>query len=286
MTRSSTDREQLVSELMLDSGMPGDPLLKAALESIAGLAALPAPAPRGDHAALLAAPSAAPDGGTNPAVDELAKRRRLKGRSAVLASAVVAAMGLGVGSVAASGGFPQSPPEFVSTLIAGWGPQGNPAPASLVPAAPAPDAPRVTTVPAPADPPAAATGTPQAAAPAAARDSAAPVQVPGPASTEKATGQDAKEATEAKEKAAAAKKVAAAKERAAKEKAAAKKAATNEAKPAEAGKAGKDGRPAVTTRPSSTDTSSAGTSSMSFRDSLRLVENALQRIVRLGGLAR
>ncbi|MGW9415782.1 hypothetical protein [Arthrobacter cupressi] len=159
MTRSHTDREDIVSELMLDAGTPGDPLLKAALESIAGLAALPAPAPRGDLALLLGVPSAASDGGTHPRVDELAKRRRLKSRPAILAGAVVATMGLGIGSVAASGGFPENPPEFVTSLISGWGPHGNPAPSSLVPPVPAPDAPTVTTVPGPADPPAAEPGT-------------------------------------------------------------------------------------------------------------------------------
>ena len=203
MTRTHTDREDLVSELMLDAGTPGDPLLKAALESIAGLAALPAPAPRGELATLLGVPSAAPDVGMNPdgarppGVDELAKRRRLKGRPAILAGAVVAAMGLGIGSVAASGGFPQNTPEFVSSLISGWGPHGNPAPTSLVPLVPAPDAPTVTTIPAPASPPAAQSGTGtrlNASPPAAGAATAGaepPAQASVPASPSRATAGNA-----------------------------------------------------------------------------------------------
>ncbi len=158
MTRSSTDREDLLSELMLDAGLPGDAPLKAALESIAGLSALPAPAPRGDLAALLA-PSAAPDGGSAPdggtdPDDELARRRRRKWRPAVVAGAVVTAMGLGIGGVAASGSLSGNSPEFVEGLIAAWAPQWNSAPPSLVPAAPGPDAPTVTFVPTPSIPPA------------------------------------------------------------------------------------------------------------------------------------
>ncbi|WP_115789420.1 hypothetical protein [Arthrobacter silvisoli] len=153
MTRSDADRDKLVSELMLDAGVPGDPWLLAALESVASLSALPAPIPRGELAALLGDPSAGPDGGLKPEGDELAKRRRRKHRPALFAGVVVTAMGLGVGGVAASGGLPNNPPEFVNKLIEGWAPHANPAPQSLLPAGPLPDAPKVTVVPAPAGPP-------------------------------------------------------------------------------------------------------------------------------------
>ncbi|WP_120521077.1 hypothetical protein [Arthrobacter celericrescens] len=169
MTRSDADRDNLVSELMLDAGVPGDALLKAALESIAGLSALPAPAPRGDLAALLGVPSADPDGGTDPGADELAKRRRRKHRPVVIAGAVLTAMGLGIGGVAASGGLQQDSPDFFNKLIAGWAPHTNLAPQSLLPAGPAPDAPKVTAVPAPSSPPVseAAAGAQGAASPSA-----------------------------------------------------------------------------------------------------------------------
>jgi|GEM_PF-3246482 len=165
MTRSDADRDKLVSELMLDAGLPGDAPLKAALDSLASLAGVPAPAPRGELAALLGMPAVDHDGGTDldggrdldggtePEADELAKRRRRKHRPIVIAGAVMTAMGLGIGGVAASGGLPQNPPEFFNQLIAGWAPRANPAPQSLLPAGPSPDEPKVTSVPAPSSPP-------------------------------------------------------------------------------------------------------------------------------------
>lgn len=172
MTRSNMDREEIVSELLLDAGQSGNVPLKAALVSIGSLSEMPAPVPGGELAALLGLPAAgvpAESGGADPEAeagsdDELAKRRRMgKRRSAIIAGAVVTAMGLGIGGVAASGGLQRERPDFLEHLVAGWAPGWNPAPPSLVPAAPSPDAPKVTTVPAPPVPPA-ATETPEAAA--------------------------------------------------------------------------------------------------------------------------
>jgi len=266
MTRSNADRDKLVSELMLDAGVPGDALLKASLESIAGLSALPAPAPRGELAALLGVPSVDPDGGTNPDGDELAGRRRRKHRPAIVAGAVVTAMGLGIGGVAASGGLQQNSPEFIQSLIAGWAPQGNPAPPSLVPAGPVPDAPKVTAVPAPSSLPTAqaAAGTPQSLA------SPSPSAVPGHASTGNAPSAGKSPAALTEKKAEKPHKV----------------------KPKVAAAARKEDRPAGTVRPG--PSSPAGSSQMSFRDSVELmlnergrvggkaVEDVLRRIVRLG----
>jgi type IV secretory pathway VirB10-like protein len=181
MTRSNMDREEIVSELLLDAGMSGDVPLKAALVSIGSLSDLPAPAPRGELAALLglpvAAASADPDAGAD-LEDELAKRRRKgKRRSAIIAGAVVTAMGLGIGGVAASGGLQRERPEFLDHLVAAWAPGWNPAPPSLVPDAPSPDAPKVTTVPAPPSP----TKAPEAAAPPAPVAPPAPAVAPAPA---------------------------------------------------------------------------------------------------------
>lgn len=178
MTRSNMDRDDIVSELMLDAGLAGDAPLKAALDSISSLSTLPAPAPRGELAALLGVPAAPEtESSDGDAGDELAKRRRLKRRTAVVAGAVVTAMGLGIGGVAA-GGFKQPTPEFVERLVAGWGPEWNPAPPSLVPAAPVPDAPRVTTVPAPVTRPDPVAAPVAPAKPAAPKEATAPVAAP------------------------------------------------------------------------------------------------------------
>lgn len=265
MTRSNADRDKLVSEIMLDAGVPGDALLKASLESIAGLSALPAPAPRGELAALLGVPSVAPDGGTYPDGDELAGRRRRKHRPAIIAGAVVTAMGLGIGGVAASGGLQQNSPVFIQSLIAGWAPQGNPAPLSLVPAGPVPDAPKVTAVPAPSRLPAepTAAGTPQSPG------SPSPSIFPGYAS--------AGNAPAAKAPAALAEK---------------KAGKPSREKPKEAAAARKEGRHTGTAGPG--PSSPAGSSQKSFRDTVefvldkrgrvggKAVEDVLRRIVRLG----
>jgi hypothetical protein len=86
-------------------------------------------------------------------LDELGKRRRLrKHRPVVIGAAVLTAMGLGVGGVAAaSGGFSKGTPEFMQVLVSGWAPAWTTAPPSLVPPAPAQDSPKVTTHPAPVD---------------------------------------------------------------------------------------------------------------------------------------
>ncbi|WP_423183235.1 hypothetical protein [Arthrobacter sp. NyZ413] len=155
MTRwelNDVDRDAIVLELMLDAGLTDVPEVAGSLRGLGSFAAVAAPVPAGALAALI-------DGagtGCRPALlealpdDELAKRRRSrKRRPVVIGAAVLAAMGLGVGGVAAaSGGFSKGAPEFMQSLISGWDPAPTSAPPSSVPSAPVNDAANVTTVPA------------------------------------------------------------------------------------------------------------------------------------------
>lgn len=177
------DRDAIILELMLEAGLTDAPELSDSLKALESFASMPAPAPGPALAAMLAGStpgdgSAATtrDSGTSLPLDELAKRRQLrKHRPAVIGAAVLTAMGLGVGGVAAaSGGFSKGTPEFMQTLISGWAPAWTTAPPSLVPPAPARDSPEVSTNPAPVD---LAPSAPPAAGP-----SADPV-APAPAST-------------------------------------------------------------------------------------------------------
>ncbi|WP_284988630.1 hypothetical protein [Arthrobacter sp. efr-133-TYG-120] len=143
------DRDAVILELMLEAGLTDAPEVTDSLKALESFASMPAPVPGPALAAMLAGSAV---GETLP-LDELGKRRQLrKHRPAVIGAAVLTAMGLGVGGVAAaSGGFSKGTPEFMQTLISGWAPAWTTAPPSLVPPAPAQDSPKVTTHPAPVD---------------------------------------------------------------------------------------------------------------------------------------
>ncbi|WAH98410.1 hypothetical protein [Arthrobacter sp. MMS18-M83] len=151
------DRDAIIRELMLEAGMTDASEFADSLKALESFASVPAPVPGPALAAMLAGTAAA----VGP-VDELGKRRRLrKHRPAVIGAAVLTAMGLGIGGVAASSsGFSKGTPDFMQSLISGWAPGWTTAPPSLVPAAPAGDSPKVTTHPAPVDLPAPAVRCP------------------------------------------------------------------------------------------------------------------------------
>ncbi|MDQ0030579.1 hypothetical protein [Arthrobacter bambusae] len=154
------DRDAIILELMLEAGLTDAPELKDSLKALESFAATPAPVPGPALAAMLAG-----DPASSVPFDELGKRRHLrKHRPALIGAAVLTAMGLGVGGVAAaSGGFSEGTPEFMQVLISGWAPGWSTAPPSLVPPALAQDSPKVTTRPAPVDlPPAAQVAVPSA----------------------------------------------------------------------------------------------------------------------------
>jgi len=139
MTPPSGNLVALVDDMLQDAGCGDEPELRDALLSLGALASLPAPAPSGELAALLA-PSGTPGAeGTvehPPAAeqpdDDLARRRRRRHRPTALGLVLVAGMGLGVGGVAASSTAPGS--ETVQQLLAEWTPPWS-APSANAPAA-------------------------------------------------------------------------------------------------------------------------------------------------------
>ena len=150
MTFKDLEREQIVDELLLDADLAEASDVRQALLAMGRFADAAAPAPSAELAAMLAGPH-----------DEMAKRRwRHKHRTAVVGVAVVAAMGLGVSGVAAaSSGFTRSPSFEV--LVEGLVPQR----AAAAPVVLVPDAPKVSTAPAPAADPAAIPQLPQLSQP-------------------------------------------------------------------------------------------------------------------------
>ncbi|MDO6142234.1 hypothetical protein [Paenarthrobacter aurescens] len=185
MTYRDSEREAIVDELLLDAAASTDDAgstdsadetdVRQILLAIGSFADFAAPAPGAELSAMLDGPH-----------DELSKRRwRHKHRTAVVSVAVVAAMGLGVSGVAAaSSGFTRNP-SFLDELLGNVRPQ----PAAAESVLPVPDAPRVTTEPAPVDPaaiPPAVPGETQAQATAEAQaalpsQAKAPNLVPAPA---------------------------------------------------------------------------------------------------------
>jgi hypothetical protein len=94
MSVTPTGREDgEIQAILLDSGLEEDADLRRSLEELRGMAQVAAPAPRADLAALL-----------TPGVASLELRRRNRQRrmGIVVSAAVVGAMGLGAGAVAAS----------------------------------------------------------------------------------------------------------------------------------------------------------------------------------------
>lgn len=144
MTSASDNLAGLVDDMLLDAGCGQDTELRGALLSLGALASLPAPAPTGELAALLAAGSPSPvedpsragqpdehaaevpaedpteqlDGQPD---DELGLRRsRRRHRPTALGLVLVAGMGLGVGGVAASS--TPSGSSAVEHLLEDWAP--------------------------------------------------------------------------------------------------------------------------------------------------------------------
>ncbi|WP_395401320.1 hypothetical protein ACHMXB_20170 [Arthrobacter sp. UC242_113] len=101
-----------IQAILLDSGLEDDADLRRSLEELRGLAQDSAPQPRADLAALLAHGTFAPDvpaqelamrrAAANVASLELHRRNRQRRMGFVVGAAVVGAMGLGAGAVAAS----------------------------------------------------------------------------------------------------------------------------------------------------------------------------------------
>ncbi|MGF9649278.1 hypothetical protein AAIH32_15000 [Pseudarthrobacter oxydans] len=121
----------IVEEMLLDAGYGEDPELRAALLALGSLAALPAVAPSGKLADLLAEPVAAGPlaaggaaGTWESGPDELARRRRLRAhRPTVVGLALIAGMGLGVGGVAASSAVPvASGSSSIQHMLEDWTP--------------------------------------------------------------------------------------------------------------------------------------------------------------------
>lgn len=134
---SGTSLDARVDEMLLDAGAAGDADLRAALLALGALAALPAPAPSGDLAQLMAA-AGSPGGAPGDAPgDELVRRRRRRTihRPTLLGIAIIAGMGTGIGGVAASSPAPwQSGSLSVQSLLADWSPSWSlsaPAPAPV-----------------------------------------------------------------------------------------------------------------------------------------------------------
>ncbi|MFF1882687.1 hypothetical protein ACFVVC_14615 [Pseudarthrobacter sp. NPDC058196] len=131
MTPPSSNLASLVDDMLEDAGCGDDHELRATLLSLGALASLPAPAPGGELAALLApaGPPAVGDTVEHPPAreapdDDLARRRRRRHRPTALGLVLVAGMGLGVGGVAASSTVPGGGP--VQQLVAIWTPPWSP----------------------------------------------------------------------------------------------------------------------------------------------------------------
>ena len=189
-----------IQAMLRDSGLEAATELRATLEQLQGLVPEQAPAPRADLAALLAGGSASapdadglPDGGRSgeglPAsVTSLADRRRgSKRRMALISGAVVGAMSLGAGAVAASSqDFRENVGHTLTVIFQPAAPATPPAPAGTAPA----DLPAAP-VPVPAGTGAAGTGA--AATAPASQPPVATVPVPErpmPAATPPAVGRN------------------------------------------------------------------------------------------------
>ena len=190
-----------IQAMLQDAGLESSTELRRSLEELSALVPDRAPAPRADLAALMAAGSfasaaatttampavpSAPDSGESPLpadVTSLAERRGRKRRLAIVSGAVLGAMTLGTGAVAASSeDFRENVSHTVGSIFQPTGQSPDTAPKSArpspadIPAAPVPsEATRATT------PPEAAAATsapgPAAAVPAKPGTAAAPPAV-------------------------------------------------------------------------------------------------------------
>lgn len=125
MTAHQERLDALVDDMLLDSGLAGDGEARAVLLSLGALRSLPAPAPTGELAKLLAAPSHLPAPAVDAAAGELERRRRRRTghRPTLLGVALIAGMATGIVGVAASAPAPgQEGSHSVQELLAGWSP--------------------------------------------------------------------------------------------------------------------------------------------------------------------
>lgn len=125
MTVSKDRLRALVDDMLEEAGQDGSDGLRDLLMSLGGLQSLPAPAPSGELAALMA------DGEGTPGqadVESLAgRRRRHLRRNTALGLALIAGMGVGAGSVAASPQSGGGAGTSVQHLLEGWVPWSIPA---------------------------------------------------------------------------------------------------------------------------------------------------------------
>jgi hypothetical protein len=132
MTPQAHHPAAAVEEMLLDAGLGHEAGLRRALLALGSLADQPVPAPSGQLAVLLGVPPReAPLDGNRPgsdvagskAVDELGRRRRRAHRPTVVGLALVAGMGMGVGTVAASSAGPaHTGSPSVQQLLENWTP--------------------------------------------------------------------------------------------------------------------------------------------------------------------
>lgn len=133
MTPQAHHPAAAVEEMLLDAGLGHEAGLRRALLALGSLADQPVPAPSGQLAALLGVPlREAPLDATHPgsdvagskAGDELGRPRRLRAhRPTVVGLALVAGMGMGVGTVAASSAGPaHTGSTSVQQLLEDWTP--------------------------------------------------------------------------------------------------------------------------------------------------------------------
>ena len=131
MTPQTHHTADAVEEMLLDAGMGQDADLRRALLAVGSLADLPVPEPTGQLAALLAGTGGASgnvpqhsDAVETIPGDELGRRRRLRAhRPTVVGLALVAGMGMGVGTVAASSPGPaHTGSPSVQQLLEDWSP--------------------------------------------------------------------------------------------------------------------------------------------------------------------
>ncbi|MFJ6270599.1 hypothetical protein ACIQG8_11455 [Pseudarthrobacter oxydans] len=131
MTPQAHHTADTVEELLLEAGFGQDAGLRRTLLAVGSLADLPVPAPTGQLDALLAAGLCAPgtdaqgsDTAEGTPNDEPGRRRRLRAhRPTVVGLALVAGMGMGVGTVAASSADPaHTGSPSVQQLLEDWSP--------------------------------------------------------------------------------------------------------------------------------------------------------------------
>ncbi|BAS10656.1 hypothetical protein AHiyo4_40780 [Arthrobacter sp. Hiyo4] len=122
ITRHTLRDEQVVDELLLETGSEDAPDLRAALLDLRCFVASPAVLPSAELAALMAIGPASLD----------ARRRRNHRRSAFTAVAIAAAMGVGTAAMAAADpGFRENAQQAITTVIDAvtHGHSGRPTPA-------------------------------------------------------------------------------------------------------------------------------------------------------------